>query len=246
MVNLFHFSPGGTTKTCADSILEGMGGTARSISLLSPEVAKVDPADVSVVAFPVYSGHVAPIILERLDVAMKGPGKAVGIAVYGNRGVDNALSEIHEYLAGRGFEVVALVSAIGQHSLYEKIAAGRPDEKDAAALRQIGQRIAVKLESGDETPFDFPKDPEAKPYGLITAPITTDDCISCGICEDECPTQVIEIIDIAVSPAQCLGCTLCIEVCPVDAREFPAEVSAMVEQFLTANASERREPELFL
>ncbi len=246
MVNLFHFSPCGTTEKCAKLILEGMGETAKSVDLLSPEVAKAGPADVSIVAFPVYGGHVAPVILERLDIALEEAGKAVGIVVYGNRDYENALNEIHEYLTGRGFEVVALVGAVAQHSLCAKIGAGRPDAEDASALKYIGVQIAEKLGTNDEVPLEFPKAPDIKPYALGVSPLTNEDCIACGICADECPTQVIEVDDEAVSPAQCLGCTLCIQVCPEDARELPAEAAAMIEQFLSATASERRKPELFI
>lgn len=245
MVNLFHFSPCGTTEKCAKHILDGMGEAAQSINLLSPEVAKANPAEVSIVAIPVYSGHVPPVALERLDAALNGGGKAIGVAVYGNRSADNALNEINAYLAKKGFEVIALVGAIGQHSLCAKIGAGRPDATDTAALESIGAKIAAKLVSGETAAFDYPKDPEIKPYELSISPITTDECTLCGICEDECPTQVIELDDVAVSPAHCLGCAHCIEVCPVEAREFPAEATALFEQFLTATASERREPELF-
>lgn len=245
MINLFHFSPCDATKACAELVLEGMGETAHRVDLLNPGVAEASPADVSIVAFPVYMGHVPPIVLERLDKALSGTGKAIGIAVYGNRAAENALNEINEYLLKRGFEVLALIEAIGQHTLCAKIATGRPDATDADVLKAFGAKIAAKLTSGAAEPLEVPKDPDVKPYGLGVSPVTTDDCIACGICVDECPTQVIELEDIAESPAQCLGCARCIEVCPTDARVFPAEAAAQFEQFLTAHASERREPALF-
>jgi ferredoxin len=53
----------------------------------------------------------------------------------------------------------------------------------------------------------------------------TEDCISCGACESECPNQAIKEGDsiYVIDPAKCSECigvhdaSKCAEVCPVDA-----------------------------
>jgi ferredoxin len=53
----------------------------------------------------------------------------------------------------------------------------------------------------------------------------TDDCISCGACEAECPNEAISEGDTTyvINPAKCTECvgayesSKCAEVCPVDA-----------------------------
>ncbi len=53
----------------------------------------------------------------------------------------------------------------------------------------------------------------------------TDDCISCGACEPECPNQAISEGDslYVIDPDKCTECvgfyesSKCVEVCPVDA-----------------------------
>lgn len=52
----------------------------------------------------------------------------------------------------------------------------------------------------------------------------SDDCISCGACEAECPTSCIsEGDDIYVIDAdECIDCGACADVCPTDAPN-PAE-----------------------
>ncbi|NLN03602.1 MAG: 4Fe-4S binding protein [Clostridiaceae bacterium] len=46
----------------------------------------------------------------------------------------------------------------------------------------------------------------------------TDDCIACGACVAECPTDCISEGDIYVIDAeQCIDCGSCAAVCPTDA-----------------------------
>jgi len=46
-----------------------------------------------------------------------------------------------------------------------------------------------------------------------------DNCISCGVCEPECPVSCISAGDsiYVIDPATCIDCSACKEVCPVDA-----------------------------
>lgn len=45
----------------------------------------------------------------------------------------------------------------------------------------------------------------------------TDDCIACGACEPECPTNAISAGDIYVIDAdECIDCGACADVCPTD------------------------------
>lgn len=47
----------------------------------------------------------------------------------------------------------------------------------------------------------------------------SDECISCGSCEPECPVQAISQGDdkFEIDPESCTDCGACVEVCPVDA-----------------------------
>lgn len=49
--------------------------------------------------------------------------------------------------------------------------------------------------------------------------IITDDCISCGLCMDECPVEAIaEGTDkYVIDPGLCTDCGSCADVCPMDA-----------------------------
>ncbi|MDD5701977.1 MAG: 4Fe-4S binding protein [Dehalococcoidales bacterium] len=47
----------------------------------------------------------------------------------------------------------------------------------------------------------------------------SEDCISCGACESECPNEAIKEGDttFVIDPEKCTECGKCAEVCPVDA-----------------------------
>ena len=47
----------------------------------------------------------------------------------------------------------------------------------------------------------------------------TDECVSCGSCEPECPVEAISEGEdkYVIDPAKCTDCGSCVEVCPSDA-----------------------------
>lgn len=47
----------------------------------------------------------------------------------------------------------------------------------------------------------------------------TDECISCGACESECPVSCISEGDnkYVINAEECIECGACADVCPVDA-----------------------------
>jgi len=49
--------------------------------------------------------------------------------------------------------------------------------------------------------------------------VISDDCISCGACEPECPVSAISQGDskYAIDPSKCTDCAKCVEVCPTSA-----------------------------
>lgn len=51
--------------------------------------------------------------------------------------------------------------------------------------------------------------------------IITDECISCGACEPECPEEAITAGDdkYVIDPAKCKDCGACVDVCPTGAAQ---------------------------
>lgn len=55
--------------------------------------------------------------------------------------------------------------------------------------------------------------------------VITDECISCGACEAECPEGVISEGEdkYVIDPEGCIECGACADVCPVDAPKPESE-----------------------
>ncbi|WP_406660179.1 4Fe-4S binding protein [Methanolobus sp. ZRKC3] len=54
----------------------------------------------------------------------------------------------------------------------------------------------------------------------MVAIIKADECVGCGACIDECPSEAITLNadNIAVVDAdECIDCAACVDVCPTDA-----------------------------
>lgn len=48
--------------------------------------------------------------------------------------------------------------------------------------------------------------------------INADECISCGICIDECPQNALSLEDVCVVDADvCIDCGVCVDQCPQEA-----------------------------
>ena len=150
------FSPRGTTKKTARAILRDFG-----------------PAEEPVlVAMPVYAGRIPQQCFEQLSAHLKGNGgPAIAVAVYGNRDYDDALTELQDLLEGNGFRVVAAGAFIGRHSIFDHVAAGRPDEADLAAMADFGRRCRAVLDAyvpgGDHAPVAIKGSHDLPPHKRV-------------------------------------------------------------------------------
>lgn len=109
MISIF-FSPRGTTKKTARTILEAAGPVGERDLLSHPliEELAVPVEEPVLVAMPVYAGRIPKSCREQLAACLKGAGgPAIAVAVYGNRDYDDALTELQDLLEDKGFHVVA-------------------------------------------------------------------------------------------------------------------------------------------
>ena len=163
-----YFSAKGTTRLCADCIAEGLNLEKRDYDWLTasePEKTAIPTEDALLFSMPVYGGFIPGLCAERVRSLEGDHTPAIIAAVYGNRHYDDALLQMKELLEKRGFVVIAAGAFLAEHSIFPAVAAGRPDEKDRAAMKEL----AIDRENPRKTDASR--------------------CISCGACIRVCPEK---------------------------------------------------------
>ena len=246
------FSPTGGTKQVADCLTGALDGETTTVDLTDSkqdfDAVTLTKEDVAVISVPSYGGRVPAVAAERLGRVHGNGARAVLVCVYGNRAYEDTLAELEDTAKQAGFQVIAAVAAIAEHSIARQFAAGRPDAQDKALLSDLAKQIQQKLSQGA---LSVPVIPGNRPYkkagGAGMVPKPTKECTNCGVCAAECPVQAIDRNDPKkVKDKACISCMRCISVCPNAARKVNPVMLAAVGVALKKVCSERKECELFL
>ena len=243
------------------------GGTARAARLLAQELyppmeflditsltveRKFSPDMLAVLAVPVYGGRVPSPALERIRALHGNGAPAVLAVVYGNREFEDALLELQEAAYNAGFVPIAGAALIAEHSIFRKVAAGRPDEKDAATIADFSTAIVSRLDSAGEVgQIPAPEFPGNRPYrtfdGVPMKPKAGPSCIRCGRCAAGCPVQAIPAAEPnRTDTVRCITCMHGVYPCPPSPRHMNPLPPPAPEARYVANTRARKEPKLFL
>ena len=193
--NIF-FSPTGGTKKVADIVAKGTKLNAEEIDLIKEpdKLMKVnfEKEDLCLIAVPSYGGRI-PLVITDMFRNVKADGtKAILVAVFGNRAIDDTLLELQDVLEASGFVCIAGMEAVAEHSLMHQFGTGRPDQQDERELLEFAEKIMKNIETQDKPEF-----PGNRPYreygGVPLKPVANGKCTSCGLCAKECPADAITI-----------------------------------------------------
>lgn len=250
VIDFYYFSPTGGTKKTGEIFSRALSKEVRMIDLGKREEREKAPeGDLIVAAAPVFGGRIPALAAEKLG-KLKGAGKrAVTIAVYGTRAYEDALLELNEVMEQAGFSIVASGAFVAQHSMAPEIGSGRPDEQDAAELREFAGKVLKKLDKGEEKKVQVPGMHPYKPaMKVAAAPLSLDNCILCGNCERVCPTGAIKIESgkIVTILEKCILCAACVKSCEKQARILPPPVKTHTQELLAPLREVRRENAIFL
>ena len=246
------FSPTGGTEKVAHLICKNWSEHPVRIDLSDAgtdyAASTIAPDDRVLIAMPSFGGRAPAVAIERLK-QIKGNGAACTlVCVYGNRAYEDTLVELEDAAKQAGFQVIAAVAAIAEHSIARQFAAGRPDAQDAAQLSDFAKQIQHKLSAADTSEPAIPGNrPYKKAGGAGMMPKATKECTNCGVCAAECPVQTIDKGNPKkVDEKACISCMRCITVCPQGARKLNPVMLSAASLMLKKVCSERKECELFL
>ena len=248
------FSPTGGTQKAAQILTQGLaeGAPVQPVDLTDPagrfsEYAP-GPEDLAVIAVPSYGGRVPQAALERLEKIRPDRTPAVLVCVYGNRAYEDTLAELEDTARRAGFEILAGVAALAEHSILRQYAAGRPDEADKTRLLEFAAQIRQKRQAGEKAAPALPGNrPYRKRGGVGMVPKPDDRCTGCGECARRCPVGAIDLDDPQkTDAAACISCMRCVSVCPQQARRVNGVALAAAALALKKACSQRKECELYL
>ena len=246
------FSPTGGTKKVAGYVADALEGDASTVDLSDPEMdfgaVQLEQEDVAVIAVPSYGGRVPAVAAERLSRLRGNGARAVLVCVYGNRAYEDTLVELEDLAQQAGFEVLAAITAVAEHSIARQFATGRPDAQDAAQLAGFAEQVQRKLSAADcSTPAIPGNRPYKKAGGAGMVPKATQACVACGACATGCPVQAISEQDPKlVDKKACISCMRCVTACAQGARTVSPVMLGVVSLMLKKACSERKSCELFL
>lgn len=246
------FSPTGGTKKVADYLTGALERDVTTVDLADSkqdfDAVSLTKEEVAVISVPSYGGRVPAVAAQRLSRVHGSGARAVLVCVYGNRAYEDTLVELEDAAKQAGFQIIAAVAAVAEHSIARQFAAGRPDIQDAAQLSDFSKQIQHKLSKNNLTTPAIPGNrPYKKAGGAGLVPKPTKECVRCGVCVQACPVQAIDKDDPKkVDDKACISCMRCISVCPHNARKANSVMLAAVGVALKKVCSERKKCELFL
>ena len=276
-VSAVFFSPTGSTRRAVLEISELIaiksGIPVREIDFTLPEARKkarkFEAGDLVIFGTPVYAGRIPNKILPAVQTLFEGNGAlAVPVVTFGNRSFDNALIELRIELEEHGFHTIAGAAFVAEHVFSNKLAAGRPDEKDLQIICGFAEAVAEKIKGFKEGPLDGmaeipapisvkgiepvpayyrPLQEDGSPANFLKAkPKTSDSCNDCGICVRVCPMGSISPEDFRTVTGVCIKCQACVKSCPAGAKYFDDPVMLSHTRMLEQHYERRAENEVFL
>ncbi len=241
------FSPTGGTEKAAQIISRQWSENAVKIDLSDSKTDftkyEIKEGDMVLIAMPSFGGRAPAIAIERLKQIAGNGAECTLVCVYGNRAYEDTLVEMEDAAKECGFNVIAAIAAVAEHSIIPQYAANRPDASDEAQLADFAERILQR--EGDAASI-----PGNRPYkkggGAGLVPKVTRDCVKCGLCAERCPVQAIAPETFAVDSRKCISCMRCVRQCPHDARRVNGAMVSVAAMAIKKACSVRKENELFL
>ena len=206
------------------------------------------PEDLCIVAVPSFGGRVPAPAVKRLSKLQGNGAKAILMAVFGNRAIDDTLLELKDVLTQAGFQPVAALEAVAPHSLMPQFGRGRPDSRDHQELISFASQIKEKMDTESSDDLTVPGNFPYRAYsGVPMKPKADHGCIQCGHCSRHCPVGAIPPDAPNQTNTQvCITCMACAAFCPQRARKVSPFVLIPAGLAMRKSCKGRKENKLYL
>lgn len=241
-----YFSATDNTKKCVSAMVDCFEKEKVLIDITqNKEYERVDfcQSDFVIFGAPVYAGRLPYAARQRFQSFFGHNTKCVIIVSYGNRDYDDALIELKDLAEQQGFIVIGGAALVCKHT-YGEIQTTRPDENDILEMKDF---ISQALNKSDVNDLKIKGN---RPYkdGIEKGhfrPITSDECIKCGLCVKKCPFKAIDKDCKSISD-KCMSCLRCVKICPKKAKSVNYKEYNDFAKMFSEKLSKRRENEYFL
>ncbi|MCI8441377.1 MAG: 4Fe-4S binding protein [Provencibacterium sp.] len=248
------FSPTGGTQKVAKAITEKWGADVETVDLTDAAAdfsgLQYQKGDLVLIAVPSFGGRVPATAVQRLEQIQGNGADSVLVCVYGNRAYEDTLIELKDTAEKCGFQTLAAIAAIAEHSIMHQYAANRPDAQDIADLQEASGKILEKFQAASDgkSVVQVPGErPYKKTKGGGMVPKAGKECTGCGLCAAQCPTQAIDREKLREADAKrCISCMRCVVKCPHSARGVNREMVAAAALMLKKACSVPKKCELFI
>ena len=216
------------------------------------DVSLDSDGDLLIVGVPSYAGRVPEMAVQSLKRFLGNNTPAIIVCAYGNRAYDDTLIELKDIVEAHGFKLVSAAAVVAQHSIFPKMAEGRPDADDMEKLHafavnskellsRISKMSAVsRLMVKGNRPYRDTKPIPLHPEGSKSK------CTSCHACANMCPVGAISMEEpYKTNEKKCISCGRCIVVCPEHARHFGGLLYKAASWKFEKNYAEPKQPEFF-
>lgn len=245
-----YFSPTGGTKKVSDTVALFLSENKNDIDLMEKKDfgQHFSCDDVCVISVPAYGGRVPANALEKIKSFKSNEAKAIIIAVFGNRAIDDTLIELYDIVVSLGFNVIAGIEAVAEHSLARVYAIGRPNNDDKLELKMFAEQIKGKIYCKEFSEINIPGN---RPYKEFKASamslIVEESCVNCKKCALECPVDAIALNNIrTVDTEKCFSCMHCVFICPQNARNNSKELTKKIEERLHDVCTQKKKNRLYI
>lgn len=223
---IFYFSGTGNSKWVAEELAKQIDDTA--MDLITVGKAPIVPLDTFGLVFPIYAWGIPEPVRLFLNSATGRSAFSFAICTYGED-AGHAMKDLKSlYPFNSTYSIVMPNNYIIGYDvdpaevIQHKIASAKIQFQTIAKEVQNQQSVNKVTEGSLPRLKSLLISPLFDRFARRTKPFyATSECISCGLCARNCPTQTIKLIDGKPQWGDhCYQCTACINHCPVQAIQF--------------------------